>query len=141
MKTLGFVNQKGGVGKSFAAKVAANALSGSQHKKRVLLIDCDEQATSVALRRRDFAEQDEFRYEIASCVPADLPAVMAGRKPFRIVTQSGLVDLNFNEDCYDYAIVDMPGRGQSKDISGLLACLDYAVIVVKGDDIERVFFV
>jgi cellulose biosynthesis protein BcsQ len=136
METIGFVNQKGG-GKSFTAKVVANALAGVHYKKRVILLDCDdEQTTSADFRQRDFAVRDEFRYPIATCLPSDLPAVMAGRKPLQMVTQGGFVSQPFDEDMYDYALVDMPGRGQSKDISGLLACLDYAVIVIKGDDSE-----
>ena len=137
MKTLGFVNQKGGVGKSFVSKIVANALSGSQHKKRVLLIDCDdEQTISADLRQRDFRYSNEFRYDVAICSPTDLPAVIAGRKPLHVVTKSGFENLEFDEKNYDYTIIDMPGRGQDKGISGLLACLDFAIIVVKGDDSE-----
>jgi cellulose biosynthesis protein BcsQ len=134
MKTIGFVNQKGGVGKSFASKVVANTLAGSSYKKRVLLVDCDDQETSVDLRRRDFSERDEFPYPVATCLPADLPAMMSGKKPLQVVTEQGFAAQKFDENDYDFLIVDMPGRGQSNDISGLLACLDYAIIVVNGDD-------
>jgi cellulose biosynthesis protein BcsQ len=134
MKTLGFVNQKGGVGKSFSAKIVASALAGNSYKKRVLLIDCDEQATCVKLRRRDLMERDEFPYEIAACLPQDLPTIMAGKKDMQVVAKDGYVSQVLDERNYDYAIVDMPGRSQSKDIAGLLASLDYAVIVVNDDD-------
>jgi len=135
MKTIGFVNQKGGVGKSFASKVVANTLAGNHYKKRVLLIDCDEQATSIGLRRRDFAKNDEFSYEIATCLPAELPAVMCGNKDLHLIAKQGLVAQKFDENNYDCCIVDMPGRGHN-NIAGLLACLDYAILVTTGDDSE-----
>jgi cellulose biosynthesis protein BcsQ len=141
-KIVGFVNQKGGVGKSFTSKVVANALSARPRNKRILLIDCDEQATSVAMRKRDIevlrSEEKpiEFSYPIATCLPADLPAVLAGKKPLQIITEAGPISCEFDDNKYDYTFVDMPGRGQSNDIFALLASLDYAVIVIKGNDSE-----
>jgi cellulose biosynthesis protein BcsQ len=141
-KIVGFVNQKGGVGKSFTSKVVANALSGKPHNKRILLIDCDEQATSVGMRKRDIEvlrgeeKTPEFAYQIATCLPADLPATLAGKKPLQIITEAEPMPCKFDDSSYDYTFVDMPGRGQSSDIFALLASLDYAVIVAKGNDSE-----
>jgi cellulose biosynthesis protein BcsQ len=141
-KIVGFVNQKGGVGKSFTSKVAANALSGKQYNKRILLIDCDEQATSVGMRKRDMeilkgeGKDLEFTYAIATCLSADLPAVLAGKKTLQVITENEPISCEYDDSSYDYTFIDMPGRGQSSDIFALLASLDYAVIVVKGDDSE-----
>lgn len=141
-KIVGFVNQKGGVGKSFTSKVVANALSGKPHNKRILLIDCDEQATSVGMRKRDIRilrseeKTPEFTYQIATCLPADLPAALAGKKPLQIITEAEPTPCRFDDSRYDYTLVDMPGRGQSSDIFALLASLDYALIVAKGNDSE-----
>ena len=85
-KIIGFINQKGGVGKSFVSKIAANALSGRQYKKRVLVIDSDEQGTIIAMRKRDAAlmqsegKTPEFAYEVTTCLSEHLPSVVSGKK-------------------------------------------------------------
>ena len=90
-KIIGFINQKGGVGKSFASKIAANALSGKQYKKRILLIDCDEQDTAASMRKKDISmmqgegKTPEFAYPIAQCRAENLTGVLAGKHDMHII--------------------------------------------------------
>jgi cellulose biosynthesis protein BcsQ len=141
-KIVGFINQKGGVGKSFTTKVAANALCGAKYGKKVVVIDCDEQGTVIADRKLDAAmllqkgKDAEFAYDVATCAAEDLLGVIAGEKPMRALTASGYESRALEADAYDYVFVDMPGRGQNRDILTLLASIDYAVVVTLGDTSE-----
>jgi cellulose biosynthesis protein BcsQ len=141
-KIVGFINQKGGVGKSFTTKVVANAFCGSKYGKKIVVIDCDEQGTIVAGRRLDMAmlqqksKNVKFTYEVATCAAENLLAITAGEKTMRVLTASGHEDRKLDTNAYDYVFIDMPGRGQNRDILTLLASVDYAVVVTLGDTSE-----
>jgi cellulose biosynthesis protein BcsQ len=139
-KIVGFINQKGGVGKSFTTKVVANALSRPKYGKKTIVIDCDEQGTIVAGRKLDIAVQKnkdvEFSYDVATCAAENLLNVVAGEAPVRVLTETGHESQKLDVSVYDYIFVDMPGRGQNRDILTLLASIDYAVVVTLGDTSE-----
>jgi cellulose biosynthesis protein BcsQ len=141
-KIVGFINQKGGVGKSFTTKVTANALCNAKYGKKIVVIDCDEQGTIVARRKLDMAllEQKnkdvEFAYDVATCAAENLLDVVAGETPMRVLTTAGHENRTLDVSAYDYVFVDMPGRGQNRDILTLLASVDYAVVVTLGDTSE-----
>jgi cellulose biosynthesis protein BcsQ len=141
-KIVGFINQKGGVGKSFTTKVAANALCGAKYAKKVMVVDCDEQGTVVAGRKLDMAMLREknkdaaFAYEVATCAAENLLGVIAGEKPMRALTVAGYENRMLDASAHDFVFVDMPGRGQNRDILTLLASIDYAVVVTLGDTSE-----
>jgi chromosome partitioning protein len=141
-KVIGFVNQKGGVGKSFASKFFANAITGQKFGKRVLLIDCDEQRTVADMRKRDIlalqseGKDPEFAYDVAHCFPEKLTDVIAGKGSVQIMLPEAQKTTPVDFERYDYIIVDMPGRGQGDDIYALVANLDCAVIVTQGGDSE-----
>ena len=139
-KIVGFINQKGGVGKSFTTKVVANALSRPKYGKKIIVIACDAQGTIVAGRKLDIAVQKnkdvEFSYDVATCAAENLLNVVAGEAPVRVLTETGHENQTLDVSAYDYIFVDMPGRGQNRDILTLLASIDYAVVVTLGDTSE-----
>ena len=141
-KIVGFINQKGGVGKSFTTKVVANALCRAKYCKKIVVIECDEQGTIVAGRTLDMAMLQQknkdavFTYDVATCAAESLLGVVAGETPMRVLTASGHETRKLDVSAYDYVFIDMPGRGQNRDILTLLASIDYAVVVTLGDTSE-----
>jgi len=104
MTIIGFVNQKGGVGKSTTCYHMAYWL----HKrgKKVLLVDADAQTTSGT-----WVEQSEIKI--------DSKVIQVGDE---LMEQLGALSQQ-----YDYVLVDGPG-GHSEATKAILLCADLAVV-------------
>ena len=144
MKVLSVSNKKGGAGKTVVTALLAVTLS-KDYKKRVLVMDVDEQRTLSDVREQDKEYSLEFPYELVT-------------KPFRVLedTSRGLRpklnkdgdDLNpaaeYIESLreeepsrYDVILVDMPGRTDDQNILELITLLDGILVPVVTDQNDK----
>lgn len=90
--------QKGGAGKSTLTALISNSLV-IDFKKKVLVIDGDEQGTISDFREADELEMDEFPYEIK-----------------KLPTSQVADYIDSLEDVYDVVFVDLQGSTSDNDI-------------------------
>lgn len=156
MKAIAILNLKGGVGKTVTAVNMAHILA-SEHKQRVLLIDCDSQCNAT-----EFFGLAPTEYDVT------LDAVLLGEcEPYyaenitptsysdldMIPASDGLMDLDMShiadkrvrgrvmadmcrsireDDAYDYVIFDCPPAFNAASAAALLAS-DEVIIPIKLD--------
>ena len=148
MKTLAFVNQKGGCGKTTTAVNLAGALA--RRGERVLLVDLDPQAhatmaLSIAVEEHEPALADALLHGVPlSAVVRQAPGGIAllpgtlalseleeqaGRTlhPERILREA----LEEVRDDFDWALVDCPPRADGVLTANALRAADVVVLVVE----------
>lgn len=122
-KILSICNSKGGVGKSVVTLMMATALA-EQKNKRVLIIDCDSQATVYEL-----VEQEKEHY------PDDEPLVeVEALSPRRVNTF-----LKRFADDYDVIFIDIPRMTDKKADNPTVMLLyncDGILVPVIGSDVD-----
>ncbi len=99
MAVITFATQKGGAGKSTLTALLANTLS-QNHNRKVLVIDCDLQASLTHLRDLQINEDPNaaFSYELKQCAITKLQDMCVRHR-----------------DEYDDILVDIPGLLYSPD--------------------------
>ena len=128
-----FANQKGGAGKSTLTALLANSLS-QDYDKRVLVLDCDLQASLTHLRELQKAqfETDTFSYDLLQVPLSKLQATC--EKEYKK---------------YDYILVDIPGLlyqtdGSEGQIVKFMFICDVVLIPIKASvfdfDSSTLFF-
>lgn len=103
MRSLLVTNHKGGVGKTFVAVHLAKWLSNRD--KRVLVVDCDGQYDAFKFLTRRKPTKDE---EFSSKAPDNensLPVYVIANRLCK-----SLRSLKFDEEVYDYVILDADAR-------------------------------
>lgn len=157
---IGFVNQKGGVGKTTLGMLVCTALSAEPFNKKCAFIDCDAQESAVMQRKKDIltiSEELSFQ-KVKDQHPNVNPeeAEELASQYFRTIREKinsdpnkffkypvffcdteKLMDLIIDiEDEYDYIFVDMPGQAQGDGLSTLLISLDHAFMPVQSGDFD-----
>ena len=152
MKTVAFINIKGGVAKTTSA-IAFAQLLALEHGKRVLLLDCDKQAnatlTLLGERPQDVLTTSDLllsRKQIlpdaiihtaygVDLIPADFTLLEANRnamfettaREYRFAKQLAAI-----ADMYDYCIIDCPPDINVGVINALCAA-DHVLIPIRAD--------
>ncbi|MGV8829936.1 MAG: ParA family protein [Breznakibacter sp.] len=159
---IGFVNQKGGVGKTTLGMLTCTALSAAPFNKKCAFIDCDSQESAVMQRRKDiYTVSEELSYqklrEENQCLSPEeteikLEQYFSGIREkissdpnkyfsypvFYCETEKLMeliVELEDQHD-YDFIFVDMPGQAQGDGLSTLLITLDHAFVPVESGDFD-----
>lgn len=166
MKIIGFVNQKGGVGKTTLGMLTCSALAEAPFNYRCAFIDCDHQQSARKQREKDivviaeelaFAKAEQDLIEKGEAV-TDEALDNLGQKYMHIIREKMIANeteyfkypIYFTpsdqltetivkleeEDNYDYVFLDMPGQAQGSGLSTLLVALDYAFIPVESGDFD-----
>ena len=156
MKAISILNLKGGVGKTVTAVNTAHILA-SEHKQRVLLIDCDSQCNAteffgLAPTEHDITLDDVL---LGNCEPyyAENITPTTYNDLDMIPASDGLMDLDMShiaddrvhgrvladlceairtDDAYDYVIFDCPPAFNAASAAALLAS-DEVIIPIKLD--------
>lgn len=156
MKAIAILNLKGGVGKTVTAVNMAHILA-SEHKQRVLLIDCDSQCNAteffgLAPTEHDITLDDVL---LGNCKPyyAENITPTTYNDLDMIPASDGLMDLDMShiaddrvhgrvladlceairtDDAYDYVIFDCPPAFNAASAAALLAS-DEVIIPIKLD--------
>ena len=122
-KILSICNSKGGVGKSVVTLMVASALA-EQKEKKVLIIDCDSQASVLAMYEK------EMEY-----YPDDTPLIeVEALSPRRVNTFLK----RFGAD-YDIIFIDIPRMTDKKDDNPTVMLLyncDGILVPVIGSDVD-----
>ena len=122
-KILSICNSKGGVGKSVVTLMVASALA-EQKEKKVLIIDCDSQASVLAMY------EQEMEY-----YPDDTPLIeVEALSPRRVNTFLK----RFGAD-YDIIFIDIPRMTDKKDDNPTVMLLyncDGILVPVIGSDVD-----
>lgn len=166
MKIIGFVNQKGGVGKTTLGMLTCSALAEEPFNYRTAFIDCDYQQSARKQREKDMmiiAEELAFTKAEQDLLEKGLPVTdealeELGQKYIHLIREK----MEENEEAYfkypiyftasdqltetivkleeegkyDYVFLDMPGQAQGNGLSTLLIALDYAFIPVESGDFD-----
>ena len=159
---IGFVNQKGGVGKTTLGMLTCTALSAAPFNKKCAFIDCDSQESAVMQRRKDiYTVSEELSYqklkEENQCLSPEeteikLEQYFSGIREkissdpnkyfsypvFYCETEKLMeliVELEDQHD-FDFIFVDMPGQAQGDGLSTLLITLDHAFVPVESGDFD-----
>ncbi len=159
---IGFVNQKGGVGKTTLGMLTCTALSAAPVNKKCAFIDCDSQESAVMQRRKDiYTVSEELSYqklkEENQCLSPEeteikLEQYFSGIREkissdpnkyfsypvFYCETEKLMeliVELEDQHD-FDFIFVDMPGQAQGDGLSTLLITLDHAFVPVESGDFD-----
>lgn len=162
---IGFVNQKGGVGKTTLGITVCTALSQEPFKYKCAFIDCDSQESAIMQRERDVdllsqdiayykAEQilteksqkpteEEIEEESEKYVEAIREKIKEDNVnkffpyPVFFVELSKLADFVIEiEDEYDFIFMDMPGQAEGSGLSTLIMSLDHAFVPVQSGDFD-----
>lgn len=146
MKSIVFVNQKGGSGKSILAYHMAFFLS-EVAEKRVLFVDGDEQANATKslsqFRDPDLNASTLFRAEAFSVGRAEKGVTLfAGDQGLREVERSSLSDAALVElvrkqlatlaDGFDYCVIDTAGAN-SRVANALLVASNFSILPCRID--------
>ena len=152
MKTISFINIKGGVAKTTSALTFATLLA-LEHNKRVLVLDCDKQSNaSTALTKqvqieslttadlllnknadiREAIIKTEYGVDL---IPADFRLLEANRKvlfettsrEFRIKRHLSTISKE-----YDYCIIDCP-PDINIGVTNALVASDYVLVPIRAD--------
>ena len=123
MRFTTLFNPKGGSGKSVMTVSLATSLS-VDYGLKVLVVDCDEQSTISDLRT-----SHELRLDV------DPPY------PVRTVNVDQVTEyiehLKAKDNDYDLVFFDIPGRIDNEDIIMALTQMDYVLIPVVADQVDR----
>lgn len=123
-RVIAVANRKGGVGKSTVAMLLASALASDG--RRVLILDCDEQATVSNIATLEAATYDEAE-----------PLVAVEDLAPRFV----LDFLRAHGDKYDVILIDVPRITEDKTntaLAQLLALCDSVLIPVLGSHVDAI---
>ncbi|WP_047444296.1 ParA family protein [Alistipes sp. ZOR0009] len=118
-KIIGFVNQKGGAGKTTLTVLVANPLAINFDKK-IAIIDADIQGSIIAKRKLEMEEGI-----------ADFPYPVYFSKPSKILETLEELDGEF-----DYIFIDMPGQAYGEGLDKLLISLDFAFVPCLAGDTD-----
>jgi cellulose biosynthesis protein BcsQ len=129
---IGFINQKGGVGKSQSTVLLATALANAPFNLRVLVCDTDKQQSISQLRTINNAEYEGV---------IDPQTGVQAKPPYTVISQTAarfVMDVaQFDED-YDVVFCDVAGKldndlpAQQQEITPVLMRLDWCIIPVVG---------
>ena len=152
MKTISFINIKGGVAKTTSA-IAFATLLAYEHNKRVLLLDCDKQgnATTALIKHDkitglttadllldkniDVKNAITNTYYEVDLIPADFNLLEANRKVlFETTSREFRLKRHLERisDKYDYCIIDCP-PDVNIGVTNALAASDYVLIPIRAD--------
>ena len=152
MKTISFINIKGGVAKTTSA-IAFATLLAYEHNKRVLLLDCDKQgnATTALIKSTEISglttadllldKSADIHDAIISTeygidlIPADFNLLEANRKVLFETTSRELrlkKQLEQISEEYDFCIIDCP-PDVNIGVTNALAASDYVLIPIRAD--------
>ena len=152
MKTISFINIKGGVAKTTSA-IAFATLLAYEHNKRVLLLDCDKQgnATTALIKHDkitglttadllldkniDVKNAITNTYYEVDLIPADFGLLEANRKVlFETTSREFRLKRHLERisDKYDYCIIDCP-PDVNIGVTNALAASDYVLIPIRAD--------
>lgn len=166
MKVVGFVNQKGGVGKTTLGMLTCSALAESPFNYKIALVECDFQQSARNQRGKDIiviAEELGFAKAEEELLSQELALnndslEKLGQKYTHAIREEMIANENSyfkypiyysdpeqltetivkldDEDKYDYVFIDMPGQAQGSGLSTLLVALDYAFVPVESGDFD-----
>ena len=152
MKTISFINIKGGVAKTTSA-IAFATLLVREHEKRVVVLDCDKQgnATTALIKSTEISGlttadllldknadihdaiiHTEYGIDL---IPADFNLLEANRKVLFETTSRELRlkrQLDRISEEYDYCIIDCP-PDVNIGVTNALAASDYVLIPIRAD--------
>lgn len=159
---VGFVNQKGGVGKTTLGMLTCTALAAAPFNKKCAFIDCDSQESAVMQRMKDiYSVSEELAYQklkeenpgvtgdaanqlvetyfkdIREKISTD-PNRYFSYPVFFSETEKLMeliVELEDKHD-FDFIFIDMPGQAQGDGLSTLLITLDHAFVPVESGDFD-----
>lgn len=114
MKTIGFCNQKGGVGKTTLAKMLASFLA-YELKEKVAFIDADAPQFSAHFYRENELKNYDTPEELYPILPCNLADVTAAIS-------------KFNNEGYEYIIVDLPGSASNDNMINAVTSLNIVFI-------------
>jgi cellulose biosynthesis protein BcsQ len=157
---IGFVNQKGGVGKTTLGMSTCTALSSEPYNRKCAFIECDAQESAVMQRKKDILKiSEELSYLRVKQNHPGIPKEEIEEKaemyyraireeitsdpnrffkyPVYYCETSELMDtLVTIEDDYEFIFVDMPGQAQGDGLSTLLISLDHAFMPIQSGDFD-----
>ena len=121
MKTIGFCNQKGGCGKTTLTIFLASYLAYDL-KKRVIVLDCDYPQLSLKNTRN--AELESLK-ESGENIPQqeNIYAVESAEMKHFVSAKKA-----YEEQGYDYMLVDLPGSASNSEMMICVSQLDYVFI-------------
>lgn len=165
MKVIGFVNQKGGVGKTTLGMLTCTAFSEKPYGYKVAMIDCDAQQSARMQREKDiFTISEDLAYKKAEIelkkngsLKNDDLEVLAQKYLLAIRHEMSENESKYfpypiffsevenltetmvkleEQGEYDYVFIDMPGQAQGAGLSTLLISLDYAFVPLESGNFD-----
>jgi cellulose biosynthesis protein BcsQ len=155
-----FASKKGGAGKTTTGILTASALTRPPYNYKVLMVDCDEQGSTMAIRRTDQVNVKSEIKVLTAKKENTTNKALKGKYDKSIeqlenvfndsldmhhlkdlYTEADaenklLVDvLADNEEKYDYIFLDMPGQGVSRYIKKILSLTEYAIVPTQPDEL------
>jgi chromosome partitioning protein len=111
---IAFINQKGGCGKSTTAVHFAYWLTTAKRKKKVVLVDCDEQQSSLAWMQSLDVKIPSYSFADTNKIIEEIPEL---------------------DNCNDYVVVDGPASAQ-EITRAILLISDLAILPVQPSGLD-----